>query len=115
MKLSSALRLLAISAIFGGYASAQQTLLEDLDEAILNDLIEAYLTHEPTTCTSAASVNATSFSHNWPGQNGASNWYGPFRGYEAGLFQTIMSHDDPGSRSWSIRIGEGGNMVSYII
>lgn len=82
--------------------------IDALDKAILNDLIEAYATHEPSTCNSAASISATSFSFDWPGTNSQSNWFAPLVSFEQGLFQAILSHNDStGNRSWSIRIGSG--------
>lgn len=91
------------------------TPLEILDEALLTDLIEQYITHETTTCTSSASVDdATSFSFDWPGTNAESAWYESFEQFEQGNFQAIMSHTDgSGDRSWSIRIGVSGNMYSH--
>jgi len=52
----------------------------------------------------------------WPGTNTQSSWNTDFVGYEQGLFQAIMSHNDPTGKnlSWSIRIGSGGNMYSII-
>ncbi|KAL7443404.1 hypothetical protein ACHAXH_007319 [Discostella pseudostelligera] len=68
-----------ISANIGGsniaVAIAGATPFDALDNAILNDLIEAYATHEPSTCNTAASAAATSFSFDWPGANSQSNWY----------------------------------------
>ena len=90
--------------------------IDALDKAILNDLIEAYATHEPSTCNSAASVSATSFSFDWPGTNSQSNWFAPLVSFEQGLFQAILSHNDStGNRSWSIRIGSGGNIYSHFV
>jgi hypothetical protein len=89
------------------------TAIEDLDEAILNDIVQSYATYEPTACNTEAQASATSFSFDWPGTNVQSNWDNAFTGYERGMFQAIMSHTDPtGDRSWSIRIGSGGNMYS---
>jgi len=89
--------------------------IEDLDKAILDDIIQSYSTHEPSTCKEEQS-SSTSFSFTWPGTNTQSSWNTDFVGYEQGLFQAIMSHNDPTGKnlSWSIRIGSGGNMYSII-
>lgn len=89
--------------------------IEDLDKAILDDIIQSYSTHEPSTCKEEQS-SSTSFSFTWPGTNTQSSWNTDFFGYEQGLFQAIMSHNDPTGKnlSWSIRIGSGGNMYSII-
>lgn len=100
--------LVAINAIIAT-ANAQTSL----QEAILTDILEAYSTHEPSTCTSPESVSATSFSFDWPGANSNSGWYGPFQPFEEGMFNAIMSHTDVNDRSWSIRIGSSGNMYSH--
>ncbi len=96
-------------------ASATQ-YFDGLDNVILNDLIEAYATHEPSTCNTAASAAATSFSFDWPGANSQSNWFASHVSLEQGTFQAIMSHNDAtGNRSWSIRIGTGGNIYSHFV
>lgn len=95
-------------------ATTTPTALEILDEALLNDIIEQYTAHEPTSCTSSASADATSFSFDWPGTNADSAWYAPFVQFEQSNFQAIMNHADAtGDRSWSIRIGASGNMYSH--
>ena len=90
--------------------------IEDLDKAILDDIIQSYSTHEPSTCNAEEQSSSTSFSFTWPGTNTQSSWNTDFVGYEQGLFQAIMSHNDPTGKnlSWSIRIGSGGNMYSII-
>ena len=91
---------------------------EALDSAILNDLIEAYEGYEQSTCNTAASTAATStsFSFDWPGANSQSNWFTSNVPLEQGMFQAIMSHNDAtGNRSWSIRIGTGGNIYSHFV
>lgn len=100
--------LVAVAVVIG-------SAIEDLDKAILDDIIESYDTHELTTCNTADQASATSFSFTWPGTNTQSSWNTNFLNYEQGLFQAIMSYNDPtGNRSWSIRIGSGGNMYSII-
>jgi hypothetical protein len=96
------------------------TAIEDLDEAILNDIVQSYNTHEPTTCNTEAQASATSYSFDWPGTNVQSSWDPDITGYERGVFQAIISYTDPdpdptGDRSWSIRIGSGGNMYSIFL
>ena len=88
-----------------GLAAAQDHAA--LDEAILTDILTKYSTYdaEPSTCTSQASMDATSFSFDWPGTDPNSEWYQPFEQYEQGMFQAIMNHTDAtGDRSWSIRM-----------
>jgi len=110
-----------ISAVGGGGSTicvASAIPFEALDSAILNDLMEAYgaYDNEQSTCNTAASVAATSFSFDWPGANSESNWFTSNVPLEQGMFQAIMSHNDAtGNRSWSIRIGTGGNIYSHFV
>ena len=86
--------------------------MEELDKAILNDIIQSYPTHEPTQCNTPEQAATTSFSFTWPGNiQSMNNAYVPF---EQGNFQALMLHNDAGNRSWSIRIGTGGNVYSLI-
>ena len=44
-----------------------------------------------------------------------SKWYEPFVGFEEGLFLAKMDHTDTSvNRSWTIRIGQGGNIYSLV-
>lgn len=90
--------------------------IDNLDRAILDDIIQSYSTHEPSTCNTEEQASSTSFSFTWPGTNTQSSWNTDFLGYEQGLFQAIMSFNDPTDKnlSWSIRVGSGGNMYSII-
>eukprot|EP00584_Thalassiosira_punctigera_P005954 CAMPEP_0172540772 /NCGR_PEP_ID=MMETSP1067-20121228/11704_1 /TAXON_ID=265564 ORGANISM="Thalassiosira punctigera, Strain Tpunct2005C2" /NCGR_SAMPLE_ID=MMETSP1067 /ASSEMBLY_ACC=CAM_ASM_000444 /LENGTH=776 /DNA_ID=CAMNT_0013326685 /DNA_START=99 /DNA_END=2425 /DNA_ORIENTATION=+ len=94
-------------------AQAQASALEAVEEALLKDIMEAYVGHDASTCASAELANATSFSFDWPGTNADSDWYADFIQYEEGLFQATMSHADANGKSWEIRIGTGGNMYSH--
>ena len=91
-----------------GLAAAQDTLAA-LDEAILTDILTKYSTYdaEPSTCTSQASMDATSFSFDWPGTDPNSEWSTApdFTPFEEAMFQAIMNHTDAtGDRSWSARM-----------
>jgi len=101
----------------GATGSTTPTPLEALDQALLHDILEAYTTHQPSICNSSVTGPATSFSFNWPDTNPDSNWYDTFIPFEEKTFQAIMSHTDdtPGDidRSWSIRVGTGGNIYSH--
>ena len=84
-----------------------------IDEAILDDILHSYISHVPTECNTTEQTARTSFSFEWPGTNSLSTWKTAFAPYEQGMFQAIMSHNDTGNRSWSMRIGTGGNMYSH--
>ncbi len=95
---------------------ASDPLLDALDEAILSDIIKQYAEYEESTCDSPSSpaVDKTSFSFEYPGTNPASKWNPDFVPFEESLFRAIMSHEDRTARkSWSIRIGRGGQMYSH--
>jgi hypothetical protein len=87
---------------------------EALDEAILNDILQSYATYEATTCNTSEQAAATSFSYDWPGSSSTqSSWDTDKVPFEQGLFNAIMSHtDQEGNRSWSMRVGTGGNVYS---
>ena len=105
----------AAAAAFQLAAYATATPLEALHEALLNDIVEAYTTHEPSSCNSAASEEATTFTYDWPGTNEKSKWAEDFVPFEESLFQARMSHTaSSGNRSWTIRIGSGGNIYSHV-
>jgi hypothetical protein len=82
-----------------------------LDDAILNDILHSYTDHVASTCTGSA--DTTTFSFDYPGVNVDSAWNEAFILFEEGLFQASMTHTDTGNKSWTIRIGQGGNMYSY--
>ena len=74
-----------------------------VNEALLKDMLEQYVHHEPTQCTGQA--DATTFTFDFPGTNDQSAWYGDFVQYEEGLFEAMMSHtDDAGTKDWQIRM-----------
>ena len=102
--------LVAASAC-GAYAG-HTPLLDLLDEALLGDVLEQYATHEASgACATGA---ATSFTLTWSGRNAGSEFNEDFLKYEESLFQARMSHADAdASRSWTIRVGTGGNMYSH--
>eukprot|EP00581_Thalassiosira_minuscula_P014784 CAMPEP_0183721232 /NCGR_PEP_ID=MMETSP0737-20130205/13573_1 /TAXON_ID=385413 /ORGANISM="Thalassiosira miniscula, Strain CCMP1093" /LENGTH=1108 /DNA_ID=CAMNT_0025951205 /DNA_START=33 /DNA_END=3360 /DNA_ORIENTATION=- len=123
-KLTTSARWLFASAVaLASQITASATpLIDALDKAILDDLLEQYSTYVPTTCpgtdvdsaTNLALDATTSFSYAWPGTNAASEWYAPFVPFEESLFQAVMSYDDgAGDRGWSIRVGTGGNVYSH--
>ena len=102
--------LVAASAC-GAYAG-HTPLLDLLDEALLGDVLEQYATHEASGACAAGA--ATSFTLTWPGRNAGSGFNEDFLKYEESLFQARMSHADAdASRSWTIRVGTGGNMYSH--
>jgi hypothetical protein len=102
----------ALHCLATGTVSAVSSSVEDLDKAILNDIIQSYTTHEPTQCNMPEQVVTTSFNFTWPGAiQLMKNAFVPF---EPGLFQAIMWLDNTGNQSWSIGIGKGGNMYSLI-
>eukprot|EP00986_Skeletonema_menzelii_P001282 scaffold338_cov155-Skeletonema_menzelii.AAC.16 len=107
---------LALGSIIAGLtissAAAAGFDAADLDAAILQDILEAYNEHQPSTCTGTA-AGSTSYTYDFPGNNPASNWHGDFAQYEADLFLAAMTHTDANNRSWTIRVGQGGNMYSH--
>ena len=104
---------LALSGLLVGLATPSSAAFDinDLDAALLSDLLEQYTNHQPSTCTGAEGT--TTFNFNYPGVNPDSNWYEPFIPFEADLFLAEMSHTDAGKNSWTIRVGQGGNMYSH--
>ncbi|KAL7547612.1 hypothetical protein ACHAWF_010891 [Thalassiosira exigua] len=97
-------------------APAKPTALDELHAAILRDFVEAYDGHDPSPVCDVASSSdgTTSFSFDYPGENVESEWYEEFSPFEAQLFQAILSFDDPsGDKSWSVRVGAGGNLYSH--
>jgi len=86
--------------------------VDALDKAILQDILESYTEHVPSTCTGEA-ASSTSFTYDFPGTNPDSNWNAGFQQYEQDLFLVAMSHNDPNNRSWTIRFGQGGNIYSH--
>jgi len=103
-------RSLALLLLIAPFAAAVS-----VDEAILSDILTSFVGHEASTCTAADTASSTSFTFSWPGSSDpTSGWYPPHLGFEQDLFQAAMSHDDgSGRRSWTIRIGTGGNMYSH--
>src|SRR5210317_1285569 len=85
--------------------------IQDLDDALLNDILHYYTDHAASTCTGSA--DTTTFSFDYPGVNVDSEWNEAFIPFEEGLFQASMTHTDTGNKSWTIRIGKGGNMYSH--
>jgi len=87
--------------------------VNSLDAAILQDMLESYTEHQPSTCTGA--TGTTTFTFDYPGLNAASEWHPPFESFEEDLFLAAMTHTDaaPGKRSWTIRLGQAGNMYSH--
>jgi hypothetical protein len=85
-----------------------------IDAAILDDILHSYIGHVPTECNTPEQTARTSFSFEWPGTNILSSWKTAFAPYEQGMFQAIMSHNDTGNRSWSMRIGTGKSYSTLI-
>jgi hypothetical protein len=92
-------------------SSTGQFDVDALDAAILADILQSYTEHVPSTCTGASGSTAHSFVY--PGINPDSEWYEAFKPFEEDLFLAAMTHTDSNNRSWSIRIGSGGNMYSH--
>ena len=105
--------LIAVIAVGRIATTVTANTIDDLDEALLNDIVESYYNHEPTECTAASS--SSSYGFDWPGTNNQSGWTPDFLEYEEGLFQAAFSHtDDDAAKSWTIRVGSGGNMYSIL-
>ena len=103
---------LALCGIIAGLTASTAFNVDDLDAAILQDILEAYTEHQPSTCTGDAATS-TSYTYAFPGTNLDSNWHEEFVQYEQDLFLASMSHTDANNRSWTIRLGQGGNMYSH--
>ena len=86
--------------------------VDDLDAAILQDILESYTEHVPSTCTGDA-ASSTSFTYDFPGTNPDSEWYPSFVNFEQDLFLAEMTHTDDNNNTWIIRIGQGGNIYSH--
>ena len=105
-----------LATIVGAVVLPNSVIEESLNEAILIDILHSYTSHEPTTCSSTAELaERTTFSFDWPGANSHSGWKTAFAPYEQSLFQAIMSHNDTGNRSWSMRIGTGKSKNPTVI
>ena len=81
-----------------------------LDEALLADIIP------DEGSAQCADPGTTSTTFTFPGTNSNSEWWSGFLSYESGLFLAEMHHEDTvhgGRRTWTIRIGEGGNIYSH--
>jgi hypothetical protein len=106
----------------------------DVDSAILEDMMKMYLDYEydgKSTCdynrSSSSSrdgddvANRTSFGFVYPEVEddggiiyNPSKWNPEYLQYERLIYQAYMSHNDAyGKRSWTIRIGTGGQMYSH--
>ena len=89
--------------------------MDSLHETLLNDMLEQYPLYEESDCTSASA--ATAIDLDYPGPVTASSGFNDaFAEYEPALFQARMSHVDASdpSRSWTIRVGTGGNLYSHV-
>ena len=109
-------KLASLSVFIAGFLSSFSTThaqynIQDLDDALLNDILHSYTDHVASTCTGSA--DTTTFSFDYPGVNVDSAWNEDFIPFEEGLFQASMTHTDAGNNSWTIRIGQGGNMYSH--
>jgi hypothetical protein len=89
-----------------------RTAIEDLDEAILHDIVRSYATYVPSTARCATGPNV-SFSFDMTGEI-SGPWDAKKTQFESNLFLAVMSYLDPidDMRSWSMRIGTGGNVYS---
>ncbi len=104
---------LALCGIVAGRLTTSSAWnVDDLDAAILQDILEAYTDHQPSTCTGDA-ASSTSYTYDFPGTNPDSDWHEEFVQYEEDLFLAAMTHTDDNNRSWTIRLGQGGNMYSH--
>ena len=105
----------------GGRRLASAYTHENLQGAILSDMLMQYSTYMATQ-SNCPSSTATNFTDVFPGTNTNSDWNaGVTKDYEAGLFQTHMSWTDPdpsdggGDLSWEVRFGSGGNIYSHYV
>jgi hypothetical protein len=101
----------AVEAVWQGAAT---TAIEDLDEAILRDLIRSYATyHDESSAGRCANGPNVTFSFDMPGET-SGPWDAKKTQFESMLFLASMSYRDPidDVRSWSMRIGTGGNVYS---
>eukprot|EP00574_Skeletonema_japonicum_P013027 CAMPEP_0201715774 /NCGR_PEP_ID=MMETSP0593-20130828/1885_1 /ASSEMBLY_ACC=CAM_ASM_000672 /TAXON_ID=267983 /ORGANISM="Skeletonema japonicum, Strain CCMP2506" /LENGTH=758 /DNA_ID=CAMNT_0048205371 /DNA_START=26 /DNA_END=2299 /DNA_ORIENTATION=+ len=105
------LQQLALCGLLGSLPASTAFDVNSLDAAILQDMLESYTEHTASTCTGAAGT--TTFTFDYPGLNAASEWYPAYETFEEDLFLAAMSHTDAGNRSWTIRLGQAGNIYSH--
>ena len=80
------------------------------EQALLDDMLPA----SGSRCSSSASKQ-TSTSFNFPGTDPHSDWYSDFVNLESEVFLAQMNHiDTDTNRTWSLRIGKGGNPYSFV-
>ena len=113
--------LLAISAMTGNdhqpFATAVVPTPETptLDEALLLDLVQQYVTYEDSGCP-LTPAGATSISYDFPSKRlGENARFDPTSADEQLNFQAIMTHTDPNDSAlhWEVRFGSSGNMYSH--
>ena len=93
---------LCVVPLFLGCAQA-----ENLQEAIIKDMMPA----SSTKCENQPASSSFTFESSQAG----SQWYAPFVDYEQHVFLAKMAHTDPNTnRSWTIRLGQAGNIYSLV-
>lgn len=83
---------------------------DKLDEALASAIFP------PRSSQCQESSGTTSFSHVYSSTDGTSDWDVNTVAYEENVFEVDISHTDADpDRSWTIRIGKGGQISSFIV
>ena len=83
---------------------------DKLDEALASAMFP------PRGSKCQESSGTTSFSHVYSSTDDASDWDVNTVAYEENVFEVDISHTDTDpDRSWTIRIGKGGQISSFIV
>jgi len=82
----------------------------ELEQALLEDMFEG---HPSSTACIGSSSSSYTYHHSEPDE--ASNWFSSAESYEEDVFLAELHHeDDDSTKSWTIRIGAGGNIYSLV-
>jgi len=109
-----------LAGVGGGDGRRGDPFIDDLDAALLDDILEQHAPYRPSECRAPA--GKTSFGFDFPGTNSDSDWNAEYAPFEASLFQAMLAHvdEDAGDgggggkdKSWTVRIGSGGNIYSH--
>lgn len=85
--------------------------ISQLERAILEDILPSDTSS--SQCSGGSIRSSYSFDFSPPEDD--SKWYAEARGYETDVFLAEMRYiDDDDDKSWTIRIGQGGNIYSFV-
>ena len=81
-----------------------------LERAILEDIFSSDT--RSSQCSGGGSTSRFTFDFSPPDDD--SKWHSEARKFEKDVFLVEMRHTDDDDKSWTIRIGEGGNIYSFV-